>query len=125
MARTSLGILVSPNDQATLEAVIRAHSSSQSSVLRAKIILALKTHQSLDKVAKNLGVTINTVTKWRNRYINLGIDGLVDKHRTGRKPTYGDEAEKTILAKLGAPLPMVVPAGMGRFSHGNWVSLLV
>lgn len=96
---------MSPSDQAALEAVVRAPSSSQSSVLRAKIILALKTHQRLDKVAEILGVTINTVAKWRNRYIASGIVGLLDKHRTGRIATYGDETEKIILAKLGETPP--------------------
>ena len=37
-----------------------------------------------ERIAADLGVTTMTVTKWRKRFLDAGLDGLVDSERPGR-----------------------------------------
>ena len=44
-----------------------------------------------------MGIRNNTVGKWRQRYINLGIEGLHDELRSGRPRTYEDEKVAEVI----------------------------
>ena len=38
-----------------------------------------------------MGLNCNTVGRWRNRYLEHGVQGLLDELRPGRPQTYDDE----------------------------------
>jgi transposase len=46
-----------------------------------------------------LRITHNTVRKWRTRFIEQGIGGLLDEPRSGAPRTIGDDAVETVITK--------------------------
>jgi transposase len=52
-------------------------------------------------IAKELGISLPTVGKWRSRYIETGIEGLFDLPRSGKPPVYDPvKTREAILSKL-------------------------
>ena len=49
-------------------------------------------------VANSCGCSVVTVARWRNRFLEQGMDGLQDAPGRGRKPIYVDEQEARIIA---------------------------
>src|SRR5680860_745068 len=92
-------------DRATLESWIRATTPEQRLVLRARIILALARGQTNREVAEELSIRPATVSKWRTRFATKGIGGLADAPRSGKPPTYTEEAERRVLSQLDEDPP--------------------
>jgi transposase-like protein len=77
---------------------------------RADIILSLGEGKSERKVADRLGVSRPTVRKWRDRYLDAGVDSLVKElPRTGRKGI-GDATRQAVLNARGSGLTVVIVA---------------
>ncbi len=72
---------------------------------RATGLLALNRGETLEAVAKLVGVTNDTVRAWRKRYQAEGIAGLSDKPRSGRPIEIDGQqrAQITALACSEAP----------------------
>ncbi|WP_034876355.1 helix-turn-helix domain-containing protein, partial [Endozoicomonas montiporae] len=62
-------IVLSDQQRKDLELIVRRRKSSQSLVLRAKIILAGAEGKSLLGTAKKLKCTRETVTRWRKHWV--------------------------------------------------------
>src|SRR5664280_940680 len=75
-------------DRATLQAIVRAPTSEQRAVTRARIILRSADAIPMERIAAEIGVAIMTVKLWRRRYAQAGLAGLADERRPGRPPTY-------------------------------------
>lgn len=95
-----------------LEARVRAPTSEQRDVLRARIVLLAAEWRSTRSIAHIVGAMPYTVSTWRGRYSREGLAGLIDRRRPGPKPRYGAETGKRILAVLERP----PPAGFGRWT---------
>jgi len=99
-------------DRAALEAVIRAPTSEQRLVTRARIVLRSAEGIAMEHVARELDVAFMTVKLWRRRYAEAGVAGLADQPRPGHPPTYTREDRDRLLAlTLGPP-----PAGTTHWS---------
>lgn len=85
MAREALQIHLSLAEEQHLEKLVRAHSTPQTIVLRARIILrcAQPDKPRNDHVAQELGCDPDTVSKWRRRFFYHRIEGLRDLPRSG------------------------------------------
>jgi hypothetical protein len=70
-----------------LEQVIRAGTSPQRLVLRAKIVLAAASGASNTATGREVGCSAATARTWRARFACRGIPGLFDKPRSGRPET--------------------------------------
>ena len=69
--------------------------------LRSRIVLACATGLTNKEVAAQLGVSMPTVGKWRSRFVESRLDGLVDEPRSGRKPTItAEQVEDVVVATL-------------------------
>ncbi|GAA3722239.1 IS630-like element ISMsm2 family transposase [Spinactinospora alkalitolerans] len=98
--------MVSDEDRRTLEQIARRRTSAQVMAQRARIILRCAEGGSDGQVAEELGVWPQTVGKWRNRYIDGGIQGLSDKERPGQPRKISDaKGEEVIRATLETPPP--------------------
>src|SRR5680860_1840185 len=75
---------VTVEDRATLESWIRATTTEQRLVLRARIILALARGRTNREVAEELSIRPATVSKWRTRLATKGIGGLAGAPRSGK-----------------------------------------
>ena len=73
---------------------------------RARIILACADGLHNRAVASMAGVTANTVTIWRNRFLRARLDGLRDvPRRTGVRPLTSAQVEQVVTRTVGsAPL---------------------
>ena len=63
-----LPILVSPPQQAVLEALLRQHSTPQTLALRARIVLAAARGMRNVPITRELACSLKTVIKWRARW---------------------------------------------------------
>ena len=75
-------------DKERLEAVIRKRTSPQRAVFRAHIILLCTQGLSHHQIKRTLKTTIDSIVLWRRRYEQEGLDGLKDRPRSGRPPTF-------------------------------------
>lgn len=76
---------VSPRDRKTLEAWLRAPTTPQRLVQRARIVLASADGVPGNAICAQVGVSRPTVVEWLNRYEAAGVPGLAaDRPRSGR-----------------------------------------
>jgi len=79
----------------------RRAKSSQALALRSRIVLRCAEGADNNTVAARLGCSANTVSKWRRRFVEHRLDGLVDEDRPGRPPLISaDQIEDVVVATL-------------------------
>jgi transposase len=104
MARTgrpTTRIELSEDDRAALERFTARARSARRLAFRARIILASASGLSDVDVAAKLRTSGHTVGKWRKRFLNDGIDGLLDEPRPGAPRKITDDAiEKVVVETL-------------------------
>ena len=96
---------VSEVDRTALRALVRAPTSEQRAVTRARIVLRSSDGIAIERIAAELGVAIMTVKLWRRRYAESGLDGLAEAPRPGRPPTYSREDRDRVIALTLEPPP--------------------
>ncbi|MFJ5804197.1 helix-turn-helix domain-containing protein, partial [Streptomyces decoyicus] len=74
-------------------------------VLRARVVLAAADGLANGAIARKLGVSVNTVRKWRGRFAARSVDGLRDAERSGRPKAYGPEVRLAIMATATSAPP--------------------
>lgn len=72
----------------TIQAVLAKRKTELRISLRYKIILLLSKGERVTHVAEKLDVSRHTIINWRNRFLDGGLDNLLDKPRTGRPPVF-------------------------------------
>ena len=72
---------------------------------RARIVLACLEGKEIQQVARELGLSIPTVTKWRKRFALWGLRGLRDQRRPGKPAIYDTAFRGRVLALLEQPPP--------------------
>src|SRR5215216_7279991 len=87
------------DERAQLEAWARRRSSAQALAQRSRIVLAAAEGLKNTEIAERLGVGRPMVTKWRNRFAQDRLDGLVDEPRPGRPRTITDEQVEEVVIK--------------------------
>jgi transposase len=85
------------DERATLQRWARRANSSQALALRCRIVLACAEVASNQAVAKRLGISRPTVTKWRSRFVARRLEGLADEPRPGAARTITDEQVEQVL----------------------------
>lgn len=98
-------IVLAPEERETLERWVRGSSTEQRYVDRARYILRAAEGDTTVAIAERFDVRPATVSKWRVRFAEEGLEGLQDAPRSGAGATYGPEDEKAILAKLDEDPP--------------------
>jgi transposase len=77
---------------------LSAHGTPQQVALRCRIVLAAAAGQAGSAIATQLGTNRKTVSLWRSRFAERGLEGLWEiAPGRGRKPTYGAEKIKAIV----------------------------
>ena len=66
-----------------LEGYTQRRKTAQGLALRARIVLGCASGLSNKAVAARERVTAQTVGKWRRRFLERGVDGLLDEPRPG------------------------------------------
>jgi transposase len=82
----------------TLTRLMKGRRSEVRVAMRAKIVLAAARGQENREIAEKLGVTRETVGRWRSRFAEKSVEGILkDLPRGGRKPTNRSRVEGRIL----------------------------
>lgn len=102
MARTGRPkppLVLTDEERLTLERLVRRPKSAQAIALRARIVLACATGATNQAVAAEVGVTASTVSKWRNRFVERRLKGLIDEYRSGAPRTVTDDKVEAVIVK--------------------------
>jgi len=88
-------------ERETLEGWMRRRKTAQALALRARIVLLATEDVTNGEIAERLDIDRGTVGKWRNRFVDKRLDGLLDEPRPGapRKITDAD-VERVITLTL-------------------------
>lgn len=101
MGRPKAVLTLTDDERKTLEGFVRRRKTHAALSQRAKIVLRCADGVDNVDVAEELGVTNNTVGKWRKRFVDRRLDGLLDEPRVGRPRSVDDEdVVRTIDATL-------------------------
>lgn len=76
----------------------RRPKTAQAMALRARIVLAAAEGRTNTEIAEQQGVSRATVGKWRRRFAEMGLDGLVDAPRPGAPRRVSDEDVERVIA---------------------------
>jgi transposase-like protein len=74
-------VRLTSEDRAVLEARVRAPTTEQRDVFRARIILLAAEGGSTRSIARTVDTMPRTVSLWRGRFSREGLSGLADKPR--------------------------------------------
>ena len=107
-------IVLSREERQTLEAWVRATTTEQRIVMRARIILDSADGNKGAEIARRLAVRPATVSRWRQRFLADRLKGLQDRARPGRRVIYGAGAERRLLEKLDEGPPKGYASWNGR-----------
>src|SRR5271165_4789107 len=83
--------------------------------LRAQIVLAAARGRDNARIAAGLGVTADTVRKWRGRFAERGLAGLEDLPRSGR-PRRISAADRAAVVALACQLPAATGVPLSRWT---------
>ena len=118
MPKRATSIVLSEKEQEGLLQITKRHRSEQQGVLRARIVLAAAQGHANVQIASDLGINVDTVRLWRDRWAGLqGIDletlslaeRLQDAPRPGVMPKFTTEQRCQMAA-----LACEAPAKVGR-----------
>ena len=99
--RPRAGLIITKDEKTVLLRIAARRKSSQQSALRARIVLECATGSNNLVVAERLGVTAQTVGKWRRRFVERRLDGILDEVRPGAPRKISDEdVERAIVTTL-------------------------
>ena len=82
--------MLSPSERVELERLASDQYPDETLRLRAHIILCWAQGMTGEECAARLATSRRTVSKWRGRFRDAGIDGLVDAPRPGAPRTIDD-----------------------------------
>lgn len=89
-----------------LERRVSAPTVSKRDSLRASIVLRRVEGIKQAQVAEELGVSVNCVNKWSQRFERGGLEGLMDRKGRGRRPSIpARKVEKVITRATQPPKP--------------------
>ncbi len=73
--------------------------------LRSRMVLASADGQANNMVGEQLGVTPQTVAKWRARFVRRRLDGLADEPRPGAPRKVTDDLAARVVDKTLGDIP--------------------
>src|SRR5262249_26810678 len=82
-----------------LEGYTRRRKTAQALALRARIVLGCALGLSNKAVAARERVTVQTVGKWRRRFVERGVDGLLDEPRPGMPRKIDDAKVESVIVQ--------------------------
>jgi len=96
--RPKATLIVSDAEREQLIAWSRRRKTAQALALRSQIVLECATGSTNNEVAERLRCTPQTVAKWRRRFVEQRLDGLVDSPRPGAPRKVDDARIERVIA---------------------------
>ncbi|WP_406730021.1 helix-turn-helix domain-containing protein [Streptomyces sp. NBC_01794] len=99
--RRKAELVLSEAERHQLMCWARRAKTAQFLALRARIVLRCAEGGTNKQVAAELGVSEQSVNRWRARFVKRRLDGLADEPRPGRPPSILlDQVEDVVIATL-------------------------
>ena len=89
---------VTAEERSQLVAWSRRPKTAQALAMRSRVVLLAAEGRSNTEISRQLSVTLHTVGKWRQRYLDQRLDGLVDEPRPGTSRKLRDQHVERVLA---------------------------
>jgi transposase len=83
LGRPTPELILTADEQETLERWARRPTSAQALALRARVVLACAAGKTNTQVSAELRLSKLAVGKWRSRFVARRLDGLLDEPRPG------------------------------------------
>jgi hypothetical protein len=106
-------VMLSAGERTTLNKRVRGAKTPWRDRLRAQVVLAAARGHPNAWIAAGLGVSVDTVRKWRGRFAARGLDGLAGLPRPGR-PRRISAADRAAVVALACQLPAAAGVPLGR-----------
>jgi transposase len=101
IGRPTPPVILTVDERETLEQWARRPKTAQALAQRARIVLACATEHTNGDIARAAGVTRQTVGRWRGRFAQKRLSGLLDEPRPGAPRTILDtEVERVVRLTL-------------------------
>lgn len=97
--RPKSALILSEQENEQLKVISNSRSLPHGLVTRAQIIVMAAQGATNRSIAEKLGFSMQSVCKWRQRYIEQGIEGLHDELRPGRPRSISDEKVAILIRK--------------------------
>ena len=94
-----MAIELGDEERVALERLARRRRSAAGLAQRCRIVLECAKGETNMAVAARVGVSVPTVRRWRGRYAERGIDGLLDEPRPGQPRKITDEQVEEVIVK--------------------------
>ena len=105
VARRAVEVVLSEEQRAGLERIVRAQRSEQRLVKRARVVLLAEKGLTNEEIAALVGLSAHKVGKWRRRFAEQGLDGLADRPRPGGPRRYGHDERLRVFQTACSPPP--------------------
>jgi putative transposase len=86
-------------DHERLKSMVNSRSLPHGLVTRARIVLMAAEGASNLAIAEKVNLSVQSVCKWRRRYLQQGLSGLHDELRPGRPRSISDEQVAALIRK--------------------------
>lgn len=104
-------LILSTDDRHTLEPWARRPKTAQAIARRVRLVLACAAGQTNQAVAAMFNTTGQTVGRWRQRFVERRLNGLLDEPRPGTSRRTSDaDVERVLTLTLETP-PGQPPTG--------------
>jgi transposase len=111
-------IVLTDQDRAALTALAHRPTAAYRLVLRARIVLAAAQQTSNAAIAVETGLHVDTVRKWRRRFVQGRLPGLSDRRRSGRPPSF-TPVQVAEVKQLACTLPAETGVALSRWSSSD------
>jgi transposase len=108
-------VVLRAGERTALNKRVRGAKTAHRDRLRAQIVLAAARGRDNARIAADLRITVDTVRKWRGRFVGRGLDGLADLPRSGR-PRRISELTRAAVVALACQLPAATGVPMARWT---------
>jgi transposase len=111
-------------DREKLNMIARRPKSAQAMAMRARIVLGCEQGMNNSEVARKEHVTGATVGKWRERFREFGLDGLLDEPRVGAPRKITDQQIEEVVTKTLESMPSNSTHWSTRHRHQEFLRFL-
>jgi transposase len=93
-------LVLTIEERAELDRRVRASTTSHRDRQRAEVVLLAADGLPGAKIAPSVGLSEQSVCKWRRQFLDAGLEGLADAPRSGRPLLYGPTDRLVLMAKV-------------------------
>ncbi|MFF1571038.1 transposase [Streptomyces sp. NPDC058293] len=108
-------IVLTASERHRLKKAAWGHKTPYQVRMRAQVVLHAARGRSNARTARETGLHVDTVRRWRGRFAAQGMSALADRERSGRPPSFS-ALQAAQLKALACQLPAETGVPLSRWS---------